>query len=113
MRTGTLRVHHPLGHALTIEMGHLLEKQKVFKHNRTARPNRERILVVAHGTSSCRCQFLLIHDFLLCMRWIVVDQGSLNGAPGVEIGSLKNHGLLHEFHQRVRKKPSALLLLQV
>src|SRR5712691_8878916 len=61
--------------------------------------------------------FLFMIFSYVCVGSLLI-RAPLNGAPGVEIGSLKNHGLLHEFHQRVRKKairsssPAGLTLRQ-
>jgi hypothetical protein len=55
-----------LGNPFAIEMGHLFEQQEVFKDNRAARTNRERILVIAHRASGVCGHFLSVfwHGFL-------------------------------------------------
>src|SRR5260370_26509422 len=68
VRTGTFRVHHSLRNAFPVEVRHLFKQQKIFKHHRPARPNRQRILVVAHRTSGIRCHNVFLsfsHSFLL------------------------------------------------
>src|SRR6202040_1296260 len=46
----TLGVNHPLRDALPVKVRHLFKKQKVFKHYRSARSDREGVLIVAHRT---------------------------------------------------------------
>ncbi len=44
----TARMHHALGNAFVVEMGHLLAEDEVFHRGRPAQPDLQRVLVVAH-----------------------------------------------------------------
>src|SRR5438552_10677888 len=57
--TRALGVHYALWDSLAVELCHLFEEQKVFEDYRAARPQRQRIPIVANGTARVRR-----HDFL-------------------------------------------------
>ena len=61
--TGALGVHDAFRNPFAIEVSHLFEQQKIFEDHRAARPDRERILVVAHRTSR-----ICGHNFVLVIR---------------------------------------------
>src|SRR5258708_22492291 len=46
---GALRMHHPLGDALAVEMGHLLDQPEILHEQWTARTGGEGILIVGDG----------------------------------------------------------------
>ncbi len=54
VRTAALGVHHPLGHALAIEVLHLLDHIVVVQHRRPARARRQRELITRRGNTRIR-----------------------------------------------------------
>ena len=67
---GTLGMHNPLGHPLSVKGRHFLQQLVILHQERTARARRQRILIVADRIPVSRCQLPSVtHCVSFLVNW--------------------------------------------